>query len=112
MTQAVAPTSIERQIANLLIKMGQEVEKSVNQAIGSLLNWERSVAADILDRERLINEMALAIGKAVSSVLANGTCSSPEIKAAASVPKDHIVLERLGDHAANIHRRIHATAAN
>ncbi len=110
MTQAVAPTSIERQIANLLIKMGQEVEKSVNQAIGSLLNWEQSVAADILDRERLINEMELAIDKAVSSALANGTCSRPEIKAAASVLKINKDLERLGDLAANIPRCMIATS--
>ena len=109
MTQAVAPTSIERQIANLLINMGQTVETSVNQAIGSLLNWNQSVAADILARERLVNEMEVSIDKAVSSALANGTLSRSELKTAASVLKINKDLERLGDLAANISRCMIAT---
>jgi phosphate transport system protein len=101
MTQAVAPT-IERQIANLLVKMAREVETSVNQAIGSLLAWDQSVASDILARERLVNEMELSIDKAVSSTLASGTLSRTELKTAASVLKINKDLERLGDLAANI----------
>src|SRR5258707_8795316 len=109
MTQAVAPTSIERQIANLLVNMGQTVETSVNQAIGSLLSWNQSAVADILSRERLVNEMEVSIDKAVSSALANGTLSRSELKTAASVLKINKDLERLGDLAANISRCTSAT---
>src|SRR6266404_8636311 len=109
MTQAVALTSNVRQTAKLLVKMGQEVETSVNQAIGSLLNWNQSVAADILARERLVNEMELSIDRAVSSALANGTLSRSELKAAACVLKINKDLERLGDLAANISRCTSAT---
>src|SRR5258707_3926115 len=84
MTQAVAPTSIERQIANLLVNMGQTVETSVNQAIGSLLSWNQSAVADILSRERLVNEMELSFDKACFSALANGTLSRLILKNPAS----------------------------
>jgi phosphate transport system protein len=109
MTQAVAHASIERQIANLLIEMGRTVETSVNQAIGSLLNWNQSAVVDILSRERLVNEMELSIDKAVSSALANGTLSRSELKTAAAVLKINKDLERLGDLAANIARCMSVT---
>src|SRR5258707_13431637 len=96
MTQAVAPTSIERQIANLLVNMGQTVETSVNQAIGSLLSWNPSAVADILSRERLVNGIETSIDRAVSSALANRTLSRIKPQTAACAVQSNKDPEPLG----------------
>jgi phosphate transport system protein len=86
--------------------MALTVEEAVDQALGALLNSHTQNLAVVLQREAAINEMEVAIDHAIFVALEQGTLSPEEIRPVAAALKINKDLERLGDLAANIGRKV------
>jgi phosphate transport system protein len=86
--------------------MAMQVEEAVDQALGALLNSNPQTLAGFLQREAEINEMEVAIDHAILTALEQGELSPEEIRPMASALKINKDLERLGDLAANIARKV------
>jgi len=96
----------EKRITNLLITMALKVEEAVDQAIGALLNSSKQTMPGILQREAAINEMEIAVDRAIFAALEQGELAAEEIRPIASALKINKDLERLGDLAACIGRKV------
>jgi len=101
-TMTLEAQTAERRITNLLVAMGLKVEEAVDQAIGSLLNSNAQNVSGISQREAAINEMEIAIDRAILAALEQGELSPDEVRPMASALKINKDLERLGDLAASI----------
>jgi phosphate transport system protein len=96
----------EKRITNLLVAMAFKVEEAVDHAIGALLNSNMQAMPEVLQREAAINEMEIAVDRAIFAALEQGELSPEEIRPIASALKINKDLERLGDLAANIGRKV------
>ncbi len=105
-TMTLDTQSAERKITNLLVAMALKVEEAVDQAIGALLNSNAQNMTGVLQRESAINEMEVAVDHAIYATLEHGELSAEEIRPIASALKINKDLERLGDLAANIGRKV------
>jgi len=96
----------EKRITHLLVAMALKVEEAVDHAIGSLLSSKTQCMTGVLQRETAINEMEIAVDQAIFTALEQGELSPEEIRPIASALKINKDLERLGDLAANIGRKV------
>jgi phosphate transport system protein len=95
-----------KRITNLLVAMALKVEEAVDHALGALLNSNTQTVTGVLEREAAINEMEIAVDRAIFAALERGDLSPEEIRPIASALKINKDLERLGDLAANIGRKV------
>jgi phosphate transport system protein len=105
-TMTLETQTAEKRITDLLVAMALRVEEAVDQALGALLNSNTQNLAVVLQREAAINEMEVAIDRAIFVALEQGDLSQEEIRPVASALKINKDLERLGDLAANIGRKV------
>ncbi len=105
-TMTLDTQTAEKRVTNLLVAMALQVEEAVDQALGALLNSNTRNLAEVLQREMAINEMEVTIDRAIFVALEQGGLSPEQIRAVASALKINKDLERLGDLAANIGRKV------
>jgi phosphate transport system protein len=105
-TMTLDTQTAEKRITNLLVAMALQVEEAVDQALGALLNSNTQNLAGVLQREAAINEMEVAIDRAIFVALEQGELSPEEIRPVAAALKINKDLERLGDLAASIGRKV------
>jgi phosphate transport system protein len=104
--RAAQAQTAEYIINNLLVTMGLKVDEAVSQAIAALLHTDSHVVAEVLESSVAIQELELALDKAVFSALERGDLGASEIKrvtSAVNISKD---LSRLGKLAANLGRKV------
>ncbi|HXA85548.1 MAG TPA: PhoU domain-containing protein [Candidatus Dormibacteraeota bacterium] len=104
--RAAQAQTAEYIINNLLVTMGLKVDEAVSRAIAALLHTDSHVVAEVLESSVAIQELELALDKAVFSALERGDLGVPEIKrvtSAVNISKD---LSRLGKLAANLGRKV------
>jgi phosphate transport system protein len=90
----------------LVTAMAGMTEGAVDQAIEALLEGDRDVAQAVLQRENVINHMEMHIDAAVLDHLSQKNLPTRDIRSMASVLKINKDLERMGDLAANIARKV------
>jgi len=105
-TMTLEAQTAEKRIVHLLVAMALKVEVAVDQAIGALLNSGTQTVSGILQQEDAINEMEVTIDRAIFAALEQGELSPKEIRPIASALKINKDLERLGDLAASIGRKV------
>lgn len=107
MTQSVqmCPDSRQRVLA-LVTAMAGMTEAAVDHAIAALLGNDAALAQAVVQKEKLINGMEMHIDAAVLEHFSHGSFSDEDGRFMACVLKINKDLERMGDLAANISRKV------
>lgn len=95
-----------KEISVLLASMARETEIAVDCAIDSLLTFSEQSAGRVLEKEQFINQTEMAIDQKVFSDLKAGHLTGPEVRSLVLVLKMNKDLERVGDLATSIARRV------
>jgi len=90
----------------LITAMAGMVETAVDEAIESMLGNNTQLAQALLQRETLINRMEMHIDAAILFHLGHRDLGDDDIRSMASMLKINKDLERIGDLAANIARKV------
>jgi len=90
----------------LITAMAGMVENAVDEAIESMLADNTQLAQALLQRETLINRMEMHIDAAILFHLGHRDLGNEDIRSMASMLKINKDLERIGDLAANIGRKV------
>ena len=90
----------------LITAMAGMVETAVDEAIESMLGNNTQLAQALLQRETLINRMEMHIDAAILFHLGHRDLGNEDIRSMASMLKINKDLERIGDLAANIGRKV------
>jgi phosphate transport system protein len=85
-----------------LLWMGSLAERSVHQAIHSVLDADEKLAHTVLDEEPAINELQLEIDDRVVQLLALYQLMAADLRFVLAVARINNDLERIGDQAVNI----------
>ncbi|MBZ5523943.1 MAG: hypothetical protein LAP21_17035 [Acidobacteriia bacterium] len=97
--------------AGLVISsMASHVEGMVDDAIDALLTMNSELARRILRKEVVANALEMHIDQVIQASLARGDLGASEIRRLVAMLKINKDLERVGDLAANIGRRVSAPA--
>jgi phosphate transport system protein len=107
MSQSVQICLDSRQrVFALVTAMAGMVEGAVDQALEALLTGDCSLAQSMLQKENVINRMEMHIDAAVLYHLSHHNLSKKDLRSMASVLKINKDMERMGDLAANIGRKV------
>ncbi len=85
-----------------LLLLGGTTEKAVHQAMRSLTARDSDLARKVIEEDKIINKMELAIDRLSIEILALQQPAAYDLRFVISVAKITPVLERIADHAANI----------
>ncbi|HEY6248856.1 MAG TPA: PhoU domain-containing protein [Candidatus Angelobacter sp.] len=96
----------------LTTAMAGMVENAVSEAIEALLAGDMQLAQSVLQRESVINQMEMHVDAAILFCLGQRDLSTQDIRSMGSILKINKDLERMGDLAANIARRVSEVAAH
>ena len=88
-----------------LIRMSHLVEINIDNAIEAVLKRNRLLAAEVFEKEKLINGLEIEIDDIGHSLLALGQPMAIDLRLITTILKMNTDLERLGDHAVNIAER-------
>jgi phosphate transport system protein len=100
-----------KEIPILLASMARETEIAVDCAIDSLLTFSERSAGRVLEKEQFINETEMAIDQKVFAELQAGHLTGLEVRSLVLVLKMNKDLERVGDLATSIARRVMSITA-
>jgi phosphate transport system protein len=95
----------EKQLEELkerLLWMGSLAERSVHQAVHSVLDADESLAQRVIDEENAINEMQIEIDERVIQMMALQQLMAADLRFAIAAARINGDLERIGDQAVNI----------
>lgn len=85
-----------------LLLMGGEVELSVQRAMHALLQRDSEVANQVLEGDRIIDQLELEIDRMSVEMLALRRPVARELRTVISISKITPILERIADHASSI----------
>lgn len=85
-----------------LLLMGGEVELSVQRAMHALLQRDSEVANQVLEGDRVIDQLELEIDRMSVEMLALRRPVARELRSVISISKITPILERIADHASSI----------
>jgi phosphate transport system protein len=94
-------------ISNRVMEMGGLVESQLSQAMAALSDFSAETAAQVIEREALVNRMELEIDRELSGVIARRQPTARDLRLLIAVSKTIANLERVGDEAARIARTVH-----
>jgi phosphate transport system protein len=107
MVHSVQPCLDSRQrVLALAIAMAGMVEAAVDKAIEALLAADGNLARVILEKEPLINQIEVQLDGAVLAHLGQKALPEEDLRFMSSMLKINKDLERMGDLAANIGRKV------
>ncbi|WP_157272349.1 phosphate signaling complex protein PhoU [Azohydromonas aeria] len=93
-------------ISNRVMEMGGMVESQMAQAMYALAHFSLETAAQVLEREVMVNGMELEIDRELSAVIARRQPTARDLRLLIAVSKATANLERVGDEAARIARTV------
>jgi phosphate transport system protein len=93
-------------ISNRVMEMGGMVESQFAQAMAALSSFSPELAAQVLEREALVNHMEMEIDRELSGVIARRQPAARDLRLLIAVSKGIANLERVGDEAARIARTV------
>lgn len=85
-----------------VLLLGGRTEVAVQRAMESLINRDSKLAQQVLDDDKVIDQMELEIDRMSVEILALQQPAAHDLRLVISVAKITPVLERLADHAGNI----------
>jgi len=85
-----------------LLWMGSLAERSVHQAVQSLMESDEALANRVIDEEPAVNEMQLEIDERVMNLLALRQLMATDLRFVLAATRINADLERIGDQAVNI----------
>jgi len=94
-----------------VVEMGQLVQEQVTAAVDAFVRRDRAGAAQVVDRDRRVNDLELEIDERCVQALALLQPAASDLRFVAAVLKIVTDLERIGDFAVNIARSIPAADA-
>ena len=93
-------------ISNNLMKLGGLVESQVSQAIYALSESSAEVAEDVLEIENEVNALEIEIDHEIASFIARRQPTAGDLRLVVAMSKTTANLERAGDEAAKIARKV------
>ncbi len=96
---------IDQQLDTLrdeVLLLGGKAESAVQKAMKALTTRDSKLAQNVLDEDRIINQMELEIDRMSVEIIALHQPAAHDLRLVISVAKITPVLERLADHAGNI----------
>jgi phosphate transport system protein len=93
-------------ISNNLMKLGGLVESQVSQAIYTLSESSAEVAEDVLEIENEVNALEIEIDHEIASFIARRQPTAGDLRLLIAMSKTTANLERAGDEAAKIARKV------
>ena len=109
---AQIPLDSRQRVFALVTAMAGMVESGVDQAIKALLEGDCDAAQTLLQKEPAINHMEMHLDAAVLFHLSHRSLPEEETRSMACVLKINKDLERMGDLAANIARKVIESAGS
>jgi phosphate transport system protein len=106
MSTVESMTDARNDAARAITSMASHVEGMVDDAIDALLTLNADLAARILRKEVVANALEMHIDQVIQTSLEQGSLGSSEIRRLVALLKINKDLERVGDLAANIGRRV------
>ena len=88
-----------------VLKMGMLVESAIDKAIDSFLLRKASLAEEVLEEEKIINQLEIEIDDKGHSLFALWQPMAIDLRIITAILKINTDLERMGDHAVNIAER-------
>ena len=93
-------------LSRRILEMGRVVELQVDQAIGSLINFNGDLAAKVLVDEQRVNAMEMAIDRDLFGVISKRQPTARDLRLLIAISKSIGNLERIGDEASKIARTV------
>jgi phosphate transport system protein len=93
-------------ISNRVMEMGGMVESQMAQAMYALAHFSQETAAQVLEREVMVNGLEMEIDRELSGVIARRQPTARDLRLLIAVSKATANLERVGDEAARIARTV------
>ena len=87
-------------------EMGGIAEQAIVAAMEALVRGDREAAARVVERDRRIDELETEIETSVVQIIASRTPTPDELREAVAALKIAGVVERIGDYAKNIAKRV------
>lgn len=99
-----------QRVVALITAMAGMVERAVDESIEALLAGDDQLAQGVLQREAIINQMEMHVDATILFCLTRKDPGAEVIRSMGSILKINKDLERMGDLAANIARRVEEMA--
>src|SRR5688572_30560536 len=98
-------------LRNQILDMGRLVDTHVAEAVRALTERDPALAARVIDADRAVNQMEVAIDEQCIRILALRQPAASDLRFVAAALKMVTDLERIGDLAVNMAERVGALAA-
>lgn len=92
-------------LRNNMLAMGGKVEQQLTTALDALMNRDSGEAQLIVNRDREINQMEMAIDDECATILARRQPTASDLRLVIAIIKVNRDLERIGDEAAKVARQ-------
>jgi len=93
-------------LRGLIAEMGGLVELSITQAMDALVRLDETLAAEVVQRDKKIDKLEVEVDKRAIRVLALRAPMADDLREVVATLKIAGVLERIGDYAKNIAKRV------
>ncbi|GHU04194.1 phosphate transport system regulatory protein PhoU [Alphaproteobacteria bacterium] len=93
-------------VSSQLMEMGGLVEAQIQRAIAALTNFSPALVEEVARIEEKVNAMEIAIDRALTSVVARRQPAARDLRLLLAISKITTNLERVGDEAHKIARRV------
>jgi phosphate transport system protein len=93
-------------LRGLIAEMGGLVELSITQAMDALVRLDETLAAEVVQRDKKIDKLEVEVDKRAIRVLALRAPMADDLREVVATLKVAGVLERIGDYAKNIAKRV------
>lgn len=93
-------------VSNRVMELGGLVESQIQQAIFSLSQFSAEAAQQVLETEKRVNAMEVAIDHDLSSIIARRQPTARDLRLLIAISKTTANLERAGDEAEKIARMV------
>jgi len=89
-------------LRNQMLEMGGKVEQQVSAALDAMMKMDSGVAELIVNQDREVNQMEMAIDDECASILARRQPTASDLRLVVAIIKVNTDLERIGDEAAKV----------
>ena len=89
-------------LRNQMLEMGGKVEQQLSEALDALIKMDSGAAELIVNRDREVNQMEMAIDDECASILARRQPTASDLRLVVAIIKVNTDLERIGDEAAKV----------
>src|SRR3954463_13414184 len=93
-------------VSSRVMELGGMVESQIHTAVYALLQFDPEAADRVMETEQRVNAMEIDIDRELSSIIARRQPTARDLRLLIAISKTTGNLERVGDEAAKIARRV------